>query len=293
MECTILFADVCGSTRLYERLGDEEAQIVIAKVLDVLTNVTGRNGGTVIKSIGDEIMCTFPAPAPAVEAAQDMNRALDLGVRGPSGPQTVNIHVGLHHGPVVREGGDVYGDAVNMAARMVQMAKPRQILTTAETLGCLEEGAGPKTRWVDKTTVKGKTIQTDVHELIWEREAVTMMAISGEVQRAIAARLELSFGEDKVTVNLINPTVTMGRQAHNDLVVDRHQTSRTHAVIECRRGKFVLIDQSSNGTYLLPDGREPVHLTRDETYLSGRGVIGLGFVVDDSSPDSIHYEIAE
>jgi class 3 adenylate cyclase len=293
MDCTILFADVCGSTRLYERLGDEEAQIVIAKALEALTGVTAEHGGTVIKSIGDEVMCTFPQPAAAVEAAQAMNRALDAGIQGASGTQTVNIHVGLHHGPVVEEGGDVYGDAVNLAARMVQLAKPRQILTTEETINLLEEGAGPKTRWVDKTTVKGKTEQTNVHELIWEREAVTMMADVREVRQAITARLDLRLGDRDVTVNIVNPAVTMGRQAHNDLVVDRHQTSRSHARVECRRGKFVLIDQSSNGTYVFPEGKDPIHLTRDETYLSGRGVIGLGFAVEDDSPDAIQYEVSE
>lgn len=294
MECTILFADVVGSTRLYERLGDDEAQIVIGAALQVMTQATIENGGTVIKSIGDEIMCTFPEPAPAVAAAQEMFHGLDKGVEGPSGRHVLNIHAGLHYGPVVEEDGDVFGDAVNLAARMVQLAKPRQILTTEETIARLGEDAGVRTRWVDRTIVKGKTEPTNVHEVVWEREALTIMSNASDLlKEAITAYMKVTQGERTISVSVVRPTLTMGRQEHNDIVVDRHQTSRSHARIECRRGKFVLIDQSSNGTFLFPEGGELIKLNREETYLSGRGTIGLGYAVDDAAPDSIHFEVSE
>ena len=293
MDCTILFADVVGSTRLYERLGDDEAQIVIAAAIQVMSRATLEHGGTVIKSIGDEIMCTFPEPAPAVVAAQEMFHGLDKGVDGPTGKHVLNIHAGLHWGSVVEEDGDVFGDAVNLAARMVQLAKPRQILTTEETIRMLGEDSGVRTRWVDRTIVKGKTEPTNVHEVVWEREALTIMSNASDLKQAITAYMKVTQGERVINVSIVRPTLTMGRQEHNDLVVDRHQTSRSHARIECRRGKFVLIDQSSNGTYVFPQEGEPIKLNREETYLSGKGVIGLGYAVEDGAPDSIHYEVSE
>src|SRR5690606_6059905 len=118
---TILFADVSGSTRLFEQRGDVEARRLIANVLDALTEVASRHGGKVIKTIGDEIMCTFPGAMQGVLAACDMQRRLAHD------PEFVKdnlaIRVGLHHGDALVEDGDVYGDAVNTAARMASLAK--------------------------------------------------------------------------------------------------------------------------------------------------------------------------
>ena len=65
----IVFADISGSTRLYESLGDQTARQLIAECLEVMTEQVAKYSGTVIKTIGDEIMCTFPSANQAVEAA--------------------------------------------------------------------------------------------------------------------------------------------------------------------------------------------------------------------------------
>ena len=117
---TILFADISGSTRLYELLGDAPARAKVASCLKLLTDVTERYGGTVIKTIGDEIMCTYPDAETAVNAACEMHEILmDDITETVSGLISLAIRVGLHHGPAILEAGDVYGDAVNVAARLV------------------------------------------------------------------------------------------------------------------------------------------------------------------------------
>ena len=73
---TVLFVDVCGSTKLYETLGNARAQAVIAKMLAILSQSATRHLGTIVKTIGDEVMCTFSSAREAAEAAVDMQRSI-------------------------------------------------------------------------------------------------------------------------------------------------------------------------------------------------------------------------
>ncbi|HEX9782105.1 MAG TPA: adenylate/guanylate cyclase domain-containing protein, partial [Opitutaceae bacterium] len=121
----IVFADISGSTRLYESLGDAIARELVAQCLGVMTEYVDKHGGKVIKTIGDEIMCTFPSADQAIEASMGMQEGVteDLPELNPNTPSTLTIRVGLHFGPAIIEGEDVFGDAVNVAARMAGLAK--------------------------------------------------------------------------------------------------------------------------------------------------------------------------
>src|SRR5215510_5865238 len=132
---TILFADVSGSTKLFETRGDVEARRLVAAVLNALAEVTGRHGGHVIKTIGDEIMCTFPGPMQGLLGSVDMQKRI---AHDPAfARDNLAIRIGLHHGETLVEDNDVYGDAVNTAARMASLAKREQIVTTASTVNLL------------------------------------------------------------------------------------------------------------------------------------------------------------
>ena len=292
----ILFADVASSTRLYDTLGNKAARNLIGNCLSLLSRVISNYGGTVIKTIGDEIMCTFPNANSAVEAAIDMNQSLiSLPVDNLPGALPPNIYVGLQMGPVIREDNkDVFGDAVNVAARMVEIAKQRQIITTEETFESLEPELKDKTRHIDTTTIKGKTGEVKIYEIMWEQEDETVMIDVPLADLIGASHLELKTGDQTITVGKDRSIITLGRQSHNDLVINDIRVSRTHARIEYRRGKFILIDQSSNGTYTHSQDGKTTLLRRDETPLSGSGSISLGGEAATSPADNvsiIHYEI--
>lgn len=273
----ILFADVANSTKLYETLGNEAARSLVGDCLSLLSEVTASHQGTVIKTIGDEIMCTFPSIDNAVEAAINMNRNLvDMPVAGKPGTYPPNIYVGIQLGPVIKEDKDVFGDAVNVAARMASLAKQRQIITTEETVEAMPPELKSTARYIDKTTIKGKAGETKIYEIMWEQKDETVMLDVSMDSLIIEARLELRLGDQTIEVGQNRPVITMGRQTHNDLVIDDIRVSRTHARIEYRRGKFMLIDQSTNGTYALIQGERSIKLRRDEAPLMGDGVISLG-----------------
>ena len=273
----IVFADISGSTRLYESLGDQVARELVAECLGLLTEHIDRHKGTVIKTIGDEIMCTFPSAEGAIEAAMGMQEGVteDLPDRNPNTPSTLTIRVGLHYGPAILEGGDVFGDAVNVAARMAGLAKGGQIITTQDTAEALPPVLRASTRHLDRIPVKGKAEDIDIFEVIWQAEDVTRMATGLLKNEAKTARLRLTYHSEAVSLDQDITSFTLGRGKKADMVVNDTMASREHAKIECRRGKFILTDQSTNGTYVLtPEG--PSYLRREDVVLTGRGKIALG-----------------
>jgi class 3 adenylate cyclase len=288
----ILFADIAKSTHLYETLGDKAAKNIIGTCLSLFSDITGRHQGTVIKTIGDEIMCTCPSANDSIEAAIDMHRELEeMVIPDMPGFPPPNIYVGVQWGPVIKDGNDVFGDAVNVAARMVALAKQRQIITTEDTVKALAPEHQDSVRCIDKTTVKGKSGEFNIYEVVWERHDVTVMVEDSVESMMLQTRLELQFHDSLVEVNKDRPSVTLGRQNHNDVVVNDNRVSRSHARIEYRRGKFVLVDLSTNGTFVLIQGKKNLSLKRDEEQLLGNGLICLGREVNPDSPLVIKYSI--
>ena len=289
---TILFADIVKSSQFYEILGDKSAQSLIATCLAKLSDTASHHQGSVVKTIGDEVMCIFPDADRAVKAAKAMQQVLEKTPGVDTAKLSIpNIHIGIHTGSVIKKGDDIFGDAVNLAARMVALAKPRQILITEQTVQTLTPEYQSSVRYVDKDTVKGKSRELKIYEFLWEINDVTVMLDRSSTSLAHQSCLELRYGDNIVRVDQRQPSITMGRQKHNDLVLDYERISRSHARIEYRREKFVLIDHSSNGTYVHPQDEDGIYIKRDEVRLSGTGIISLGRMAAPGSPGAIHFTV--
>ena len=276
----ILFADISGSTKLFEMLGDAPARHKIAQCIELLTEVITRHKGIVIKTIGDEVMCTFPNAEHAVTAACDMHETLDdeATEQTAAGPVSLRIRVGMQFGPAILEHGDVFGDSVNVAARMVSLAKAGQIITTQQTVDTLPPVLRASSRFIDRAPVKGKKETMDICEIIWQEEDVTRMA-SGVIaaDKTVNAQMHLAYRDSSFVVNSDHSIAVLGRSKTADVTVDETLASRQHVRIEYRRGKFFIIDQSTNGTYIKSKetGTE-TFLRREEAPLTGSGMISLG-----------------
>lgn len=284
----VLFADVSGSTRLYETLGDSAAHRIVAQLLEQLREVIAAEGGRVVKTIGDEVMATFDDARAAVATARAMQRDLARAVRSPDAPS--GIRIGLHAGPVLEEAGDVFGDTVNVAARMVNLAKAGQILTTGETLDRIPARSRGETRHVDRARLHGREEELDVCEVLWGRDSVTSFV---EIPRATPppSRLRVRYDSREAAVSRERQLLTIGRDEDNDLVLAFGVVSRRHARIEWRRGRCILVDESTNGTLVVPDGGLPTFVRRDQLVLEGRGVIAAGFEPESHPERLIHYEL--
>ncbi|MDJ0522462.1 MAG: adenylate/guanylate cyclase domain-containing protein [Planctomycetota bacterium] len=290
-DCTVLFVDLVGSTALYDALGDHEAEHIVGAALDRLSDIARTAGGTVIKTIGDAVLCTFESPNHAAGCAPEMHRGLEALSRGSDVSVELSGRVAFQHGHVILRHGDIFGDTVNVTSRIMHLANPRQTLTTRATLDHLDLSFRERCRLVDRTGFAGKRGEHEVFEIVWEREMLTTLASGVHMRAALDARLVLRHGEREIEVDLLNPRVTLGRVPQNDISIDHHRTSRWHAVVRCQRGKFLLTDTSSNGTYCAEEGGDPVELHKEGHLLSGRGVLGLGVVVEDGDPTAIHYEV--
>ncbi len=281
----IMFADISGSTRLYERLGDSKAKKIVDRALGFLTDVVQRHKGVIVKKIGDELMCTFDDPHWAADASTEMHGALQqASLAGSFGEEVLGIRVGFHFGMVIKDRGDVFGDAVNVAARVVAQAKRNQILTTRETLALLPAAVHGTTRFVDRFAVKGKSAELEIFELVWDTAGLTMVPdiVLDRGRRSI--RMRLRFRDKEYDLCDSCPAIKLGRGDDNDIVVPDSQSSRMHAKVELRREKVFLVDQSMNGTYVAMTGDEEVFLRHEEIHLKGTGIITLGRPTN-SAPD--------
>ena len=286
---TILFADVCGSTRLIEALGDDRGWQVITGGLQDLQGVTELFGGTVIKTIGDEILAAFESPIDAIAAAVDMQRTMQERTAPHGNP--IEIQIGLHAGPVLFEAGDVFGDVVNVAARVTSISAATQVLTTAHTLE-QAQGAGIPARSLGEHGVKGREERLHLHEILWREETAQLTTLAPKIDKDWADRVELSLGDQ---IQLMSSgsveSMSLGRGTRNALVVPDTGASRTHAMISARSGRFYLSDHSTNGTYVLPDGGTEIFIHRDEVLLQGNGTIRLGGAFSETGPVDIEYKV--
>jgi class 3 adenylate cyclase len=287
---TILFADVSGSTKLFETRGDFEARRLVSAMLNALADVTNRHGGRVVKTIGDEIMCTFPGPMQGLLGSVDMQKRI---AGDPAfAKESLAIRVGLHHGDALIEDNDVYGDAVNTAARMASLAKREQIITTASTVRLLTNTGMLRTRSVGQARVAGKQHPIDIVDVTWQEDTsnVTMVqrAIRLDAAQPQRVRLQLRYRGQAIEMDDLAPPFTLGRDATSSLVVEAEWVSRNHALIECKRGLFVLSDRSTNGTYVQFGDDDELRLHRDEVHLRRSGTISLGQTIA-LNPDHLIY----
>lgn len=276
-ELAICFADICDSTALFEEYGDDKARDIVGQVLDVIADVIEEYDGTVVKTIGDEVMGTFPKLIAATSAVTKFPQAVqgqqNLAALG------IKIRVGMCYGSVVQEeDGDVYGDAVNTASRLVDWAKPEQVITTAETLEPLPDFFESRTRNLGSTTLRGKEKPVEIVELLGEQSGSNLTVVESRTpeptEETDQTVLTLEYEGETITVE--QGPLMLGRGSKSDLQVADSRVSRMHAVIERQRDSFVLTDSSTNGTYVQIGDEDVIFLHREQLRLHGTGHISLG-----------------
>lgn len=284
---TVLFADVTGSTRLYEAAGNSAAAEAIRKCLDVVRDATEASGGRVVKTIGDELMALFPDPDRATQAATRMHLAVNA--LPPVEGQKLSLRIGFHAGPVVQRDGDIFGDTVNLASRLAAQATKGQVLTSADTVTKLTPLLRGATRRLYDITVKGKAADVSLCEVLWVKGPdITDLPLGQAEQPANNARLRLRIGTRELVRQRRVESITIGRDPESTLVIAEATASRNHCVIERRQKHFVIRDHSSNGTFVLVDGdKDDLVLRREEFVLRGHGWISFG------QPKSMATEVAE
>ena len=285
----VLFADIAGSTKLYDTLGDTQAKKMVDECIGLMRDIVVRHQGRVVKTIGDEVMCVLPDADRGCLAATDMQLAI-MGLPAVSNVKRA-IRAGLHAGPLIEENGDVFGDTVNLAARMAGVAKAMQIITTRQTVEMLSPLLRKASRPIAALAVKGKGDDVEVCEIIWQGDdELTTMGNSLAAAMPLSV-LRLKYGPVEIVLDKANASLVLGRDASCNIAVADRMASRQHARIERRRDKFYLVDQSTNGTYVAVTGEPEIALRREEVMLRGEGHVAFGRSVAESLEGTLWFSL--
>jgi adenylate cyclase len=290
-EVALLLADITGSTPLYEKVGDAAALGRINDCLGRLRSIVAQEGGTVLRSKGDDLLCYFPDPCAALRAARQMQSR--------EGTDCLAIHAGVHFGAVIRTSDDIFGDAVNLTARLAATAKPGEVLVSQAFVDQLSDSDTCNLRILDSITFKGKSTATRVYSMLEAgAEPRTEMAF-GQSPGHTRSRQRRGIADVTVTLRYGGRTLhctdrnslSIGRAADSDVVIAQLWVSREHATIAVRRGRVQLDDRSSSGTYVsMHDGSE-LFMRRESVFLTGSGTISPAMRPTDARAELIHYEV--
>ena len=284
---TVLFADLRGSTALFETLGNAEATSVVTHVITAMAQPVGSYEGLLVKTLGDGLMAVFDEPEQAVQASMLMHEVLEGMVhrgseRGASsGLRALRLQVGMARGEVVEMKGDCFGDAVNVAARLLDHAGDNETLITLEVLLGLPLELRARFRSLDRIMLRGRAEPVQVHVTGGRRgvhgdETVTQFSGTYAVSVHEPDGLRLVWGANQRVFASEQTPVVLGRSPQASFCVDDSRVSRSHARIDWHSGSFQLTDLSYNGTYVRFADGEIVSLRRGACTLHGSGAIGLG-----------------
>jgi class 3 adenylate cyclase len=297
--CTVLFADLRGSTGLYERLDNAAAAGLVTKTVQALASAGIGTQGRVVKTLGDGLMALFPSSQAGVDAALRMQAVIAKGldrssqVSSPAHRSSgLCLHVALEHGEVIELGNDIYGDAVNVAARLLDHSGDQEILITRHVFEHLDEPSRGMFRSLDTIVLRGR------------EQPVSVFACAATPQRD-GPETGFNRGEDSAepdSIRLWGPTgelvlglrslpALLGRSAQAQFLVNDSSTSRSHAQLEWRGQSLQLTDLSSNGTHVRFSDGELLTLRRSSCVLHGRGQIGLGRLPEPGGSATVNFEL--
>ena len=297
---TVLFADLRGSTSLYETLGNAEATSVVTHCVNALGQCVNRHAGHVVKTLGDGLMAVFEEPSSALQAALHMHELLEGMVsrgneRGASlGLRSLRLQVAMARGEVVEMSGDCFGDAVNVAARLLDHAGDNETLVTGEVMTGLNLDLRSRFRSLDRLALRGRAEPVQVHVLggrrgVGDSVAVTQFGDVGSVVEPDGLRLVWG-GLHRVFASQQVPVV-LGRSPQASFCVDDSRVSRSHARVDWHSGSFQLTDLSYNGTYVRFNDGEIVSLRRGSCTLHGSGTVGLGGTPTDPGSACVSFDV--
>jgi class 3 adenylate cyclase len=293
----VIFADLAGSTGLFEEKGNEIATKVITRCTHALGQHFTDEGGRVVKYLGDGLLVLFDDSVEAIEAAamaRDFLYDFNLELHGNAIP---GLKIGIEYGQVIEQRGDCYGDAVNVAARLGERAEPTEVLIGETLYNDLPELKQALCHSLDRIIIKGKADPLQVWRFDWQRTMESTLTtpfelLSERMDAALTQRIDLDLRGRHLQLLPSDGVLVVGRNQECGLVVNDQRVSRRHARIEWIGGQCTLTDFSSNGTWVR-FGKEAtsVILKRDNCVLHGQGIIGLGSASEDFTTATVSFQV--
>lgn len=278
---SVLVAEVCGSTQLAERLGTAEASRAAERCLHRMERAASVSTHAFMRTVGEQLQVGYDSADAAAHAAIEIQSRVDA--LPPVSGINLAVRIAFDHGEVEESAGQYFGAPFETAARLVELSKPGQVLTSAATMALLATDTQQRMRLVDSLQVQSGNATVAVSELPWSRsEEASKTRLSPPPAVSRDTRLRLRHGTNELWVDAELPKLRFGRDPHADLITHDNRASRNHGRIERRHDKFILIDESTNGTFIKYMDEPEFMLRHEETILRGKGLVGFGHSTEDS-----------
>jgi adenylate cyclase len=302
-EVTVVFADLTGSTGVFESLGNAKATKAITRLTQWIGKICSLHEGYVVKNLGDGVLMVFPENMDAVNAVIEMQRLHQERIRDWPEALKMSLQIGLASGEIVEQEGDCFGDAVNLASRLSDLSGPEQILATTNVVEKLGRNRAIRTQCLGAMEIRGRTEACVVHRIEWQSEVKTdFLTVPAAFASPAAGRnlpawmpsIELSWLDVQASFTQNQLPLSLGRDSGSGFVVEDPRVSRRHAIIEYRAGKFYLEDTSSYGSWVrFSDSTAVLALRRNECVLMGGGEIALGAPFEDFTVPTVSFRFPE
>lgn len=298
-EVTVVFADLTGSTGVFEALGNAKATQAITRLTDWMGKVCVAKRGQVVKNLGDGVLMVFSQNDDAVEAVTDMQRMHTERIKTWPDKLKMRLQIGLARGEVIEQGGDFFGDAVNVASRLSDLSGPDQILGTDMVINELPSDTLVRFRSLGAMDIRGRNEACMVYRVEWQNEVLSDFftvpaGLSGSPFAKTVPQvgaIALSWLDVEATFPSSALPIHLGRVADAQFIVNDPRVSRLHAKITWRAGKFYLEDVSSYGTWVrFAGGDAIVALRRQECVLLVGGEIALGAPFEDFTVPTVSFK---
>jgi len=284
---TILFADIGSSVRLYQEVGDVAGHRFVSESLERMATAIANEGGSLLRTVGDASLARFEHTDEAFRAAISIQQAHE--------ESPLSVRVGFHCGPVIEDKGDVYGNTVNIAARIASFARVNEITTSGESVRNLSDPYKTHAKLLKQSDIRGVEDAIDIFRIDWQPEdrnvatrIATRVASKSELREyANIRQLEITFKNEVWVLGSARTLLRIGRTELAEVCVLTDRASRDHAVLTYRDGQFTLTDTSTNGTYIRKDGQPAYAVQRETVILDGRGAIGIGVAPEDPTAQQL------
>ena len=300
-ELTIAFVDLTGSVSVFETLGNDRATKAVTKLTQWIGSVGLENGGKVVKMLGDGVLLSFTNNPMAVETMTQIQQEHAQRVAQWPNRLKLMMQIGMARGQVIQVDGDCFGDAVNVASRLSDLAGPEQILVTDAVIRKLGPRNGVRSRSLGPMRIKGRVEPCEVFRIEWQTEMLSEFLTLpanlhqlGTRSESVFGGIELGWLDTSQAFNLTDLPLKIGRVPEAEFVVNDPRVSRLHASIDIRSGNYVLEDISSYGTWVRFDGAEnAISLRRQECLLHSDGEIAMGAPFTDYSAPTVSFKLVD
>ena len=302
VQTTVVFADLMGSTGVFETIGNVQASRVVTRLTQWIAEICVVHNGQVIKTLGDGVLAVFPHAPDAINAVVELQRKHQKRIASSTAGTKMPIRIGVARGDVEFVDGDCYGDAVNVASRLSDLTGPHQIWANSDSLDGAVEADGVRFRPLGPITIRGRVEPCAVFQVEWHEnltsDFLTMQAAL-DSQRdqlekdLLGGEIELVWLDVRKRFRSAQLPIHIGRVSQAEFVVNDPRVSRAHARIDWRNGSILLVDVSTYGSWIrFSGGGADLLLRREECVLHGRGEIALGASFSDLSVPTVMFSVS-